>query len=662
MASTFRFWADKWVSIRLAVSCTTALVAALTACSGGASRAPAVTPTALATGLLAATGPVTLLSGAGGGFASTILSPTSTALFLAQNAASPDAVVGAGMLPSTLVTVSELPGAATQSSLRSGSSARPVHDVARDAEDAIRPDRIDVAAGMRAIAGTLRRTVTHVRSTQAMQRAVAQHAFKPTDAFTFQLQGGNISGTSGTRAPITVAAHLITQTAHANVWLDDTDANASEYPSGVQADMDIVGQRFEENFAVESVAFGGPYTTQTPQFQECDATGAVLTGTQSTADPGIDTTGKTDAQINIVITSALAGTGEGGYFFGADMLSQSEANCIPGTPKIHVNNLKTIVMASDKYVPSPNFAANNEPYWLLDVVPQTLAHEYQHYLHYINKFLQQIVAQPTNPSAGTIDDAFVDEGCSVLAQDLVVEMNQRNPLEKQSPLFVRLFLIEPDLFSLTAFSGFQPDPSGANAAAGYGYYHNTSGNYGLSYLFIRYLYDRFGGIAALHRLYAETATGGGPIDLGPAIAAANGESFAQLYLEFASAVAIHAGGTIPETSSDPRFTFSPSVILRGQTAAYSRRISANTRTIVQGGPENPEVFAGAQPLIDANGYVRETLRPGQTLTLRLISGATIFLTASGTPPGGATIRANGSAANFQGALVQGSIPTPSASF
>lgn len=655
----FRF--GRRVTIRLAVFCATAIVAALTACSGGSARAPSITPATPATGFLAATGPVTLLNGAAGGFASTVFSPASTALFLTQNAATPDAVVGAGTLPSTLVTVSELAGTAPQTVQRSARSVRPVHGVAREPENDIRPDRIDVAAGMRAIAGTLRRTATHVRSTQATQRAV-QFAFKPADAFTFQLQGGTISGTSGTQASIAVAAHLITQTAHANVWLDDTDANASEYPSGVQADMDIVGQRFEENFSVETLAFGSPYTTQTAQFQECDATGAALTGSQSTADPGTDTTGKTDPQINIVITSALAGTGEGGYFFGADMLSQSEANCIPGTPKIRVNNLKMIVMASDKYVPSPNFAANNEPYWLLEVAPQTLAHEYQHYVHYINKFLQQIVAQPTNPSAGTIDDAFVDEGCSVLAQDLVVEMNQRNPLEKQSPIFVRLFLIEPDLFSLTAFSGFQPDPSGANAAAGYGYYRNTSGNYGLSYLFIRYLYDRFGGVAALHRLYAETATGGGAIDVGPAIAAANGEGFAQLYLEFASAVAIHAGGTIPEIASDPRFTFSPSVILRGPTPVYSRRISANTRTIVQGGPENPEVFAGAQPLIDANGYVREVLRPGQTLTLRLISGATAFLTASGSPPGGATIRANGSAANFQGSLVQGAIPTPTASF
>ncbi len=657
-------------------------LATLAACGGGggggSSAAPPIvtpiptstpvptpTPTAVATaasgGFVPATSAVTILGGGSGAFGSTVTNAANTAVFTAQSASMPDSVTGSAgaTLQTSSLIVTESGGQATQSRLRAiASSPR----IVRDADTMRRPDLLSVDR-MRSIAQTIRRTATVGRSTQSTREiAATPQNFVPGATFTFQLQCGNISGTTSSTCKngvVAAPAHLITQTAHANIWLDDSDANAAEYPSGVQADMDKIGSLFEQNYAVETAAYGSAYTTSTVQFQECDANTTRLTGSP---DPGTDTTSRTDPQMNIIITNALAGTGEGGYFFGADMLSQSEANCIPGTPKIAVNNLKMFVMSSDINTPSPGFAANNEAFYLQETAPQTMAHEYQHYLHYINKFLQQIVVDPTNQNAGTIDNSFVDEGCSVLAQDLVVG-NGRDPKEAESPLFVRAYLLEPNLFSLTSFSGYQPDPASSSASAPYGYYHNNAGNYGFSYLMMRYLYDRFGGSAALHAVYAEKSNGLSGVDVGPVVAAAGGEPFAQVYQEFATALAVHVGGGAAEAVSDPRYAFSSQLVLRGPVQTYSRRISTNIRNIVQPGPLNPEVFNGSQPAFDASGnVVRQTLTPGQSLTLSLISGATVFITPTNTPSTGATVRASDSTPSFQGSLSQGPIPTPTPAY
>ena len=678
---------------RLSITVASAVIAlsALAACGGGGggssptppvgvvpttvpvTSAPPATPRAVVTpvpappapiiiGLVPATGPVTTMSGPSGGFGSTILNGTDTAVFVAQNATTPDVVEQGGSLQSSLILVSETVGQSTSTRARSAQALRPAQPFVRDADFRRRPDVLDLHDKMRTIVQSLRQTAYTDRSSQSTRRTQATpQNFQVGQSFVFHLQAGNISGTSTGPATKDITAHLISRSNHSNIWLDDADANPIEYPNGFQADMDVVAARFEENYNIETVAFGGPYTTRTVPFRQCDASGTELT---TNTDPGTDTTGNTDPEMNVVITDALAGTGEGGYFFGADMLSQSQANCISGTPKIVVNNLKMFVMASDKNTPSPGFLANNEFFYLNETVPQTMAHEYQHYLHYVNKVLQQIVSDPNqlHPS-GTFDNSFIDEGCSVLAQDLVVTGNNRNVgLESETPLFVRIFLLEPDLYSLTSFSGYQPDPGSSSATAPYGYYHNNAGNYGLSYLFVRYLYDRFNQTAALKKIYGERFSGTG-VDVGPAVAAAGGEQFTPLFNEFAAALAVHAGGSGPEITTDPKFSFSSSVVLRGPTATYSRRNGITTRNIVQPGPENPEIFVNNQPSLDARSQpLRQTLTPGQTITVNLIAGASLFVTPTLSPPTGATLRASGNVPLFQGALGQGPIPTPPPSY
>ena len=126
------------------------------------------------------------------------------------------------------------------------------------------------------------------------------------------------------------------------------------------------------------------------------------------------------------------------------------------------------------------------------------------------------------------------------------------------------------------------------------------------------------------------------------------------------------GGAGPEITADPRFTFSPAVVLRGPVVAFSRRTGTDVRTIVQPGPLNPEVFAGSapqpNPADSADPVVRVSLAPGTTLTLTLIAGAPLFLTPAGTPASGATVRATSTSAAFAASLGQGPIPTPAPAF
>ena len=245
----------------------------------------------------------------------------------------------------------------------------------------LRPERTTTADAA-AFYSRLQRGVVAGRDAAAARRT--EYAVGATN--TFVVQAGNISG-SASATPIPVPATLEAQSAHANIWLDNSDAaNASTIPSGVNADMNAAAAIFEQNYAIETTAYGPAYTTRTVQFAECSSTGATLSGSP---DPGTGTTANDDPHVNVLITKALSGSGEGGYFYAADMLSQSEANCVANPPQ--VNDLKMFVIGSDQYPAAAGFATNKEAYWLKEDMPQTMGHELQHYLHYINKFLQQIV-------------------------------------------------------------------------------------------------------------------------------------------------------------------------------------------------------------------------------------------------------------------------------
>ncbi|MBV8601976.1 MAG: hypothetical protein JO359_10480, partial [Candidatus Eremiobacteraeota bacterium] len=174
----------------------------------------------------------------------------------------------------------------------------------------------------------------------------------------------------------------------------------------------------------------------------------------------------------------------------------------------------------------------------------------------------------------------------------------------------------------------------------------------MAYLFVRYLYDRFGGQSALRAIYSDTrpGPGGNNANVNPVLAAAGNEPWPQLYNEFAIALAAQSTGI----TNDPRYSFSPQIVLRGPVqVTWVRSAPLNVRNLVYGGPQPPETFDGSGNL---TGYV--TLTTSSALTVRALDGATNFF-----PPapvsGGATVRAQtGSLPASEGAMVQGNLPTP----
>ena len=289
----------------------------------------------------------------------------------------------------------------------------------------------------------------------------------------------------------------------------------------------------------------------------------------------------------------------------------------------------------------PGWAAaspRNESFWLNTDVPRSMSHELQHLLHSHYKFFRPYA---TGTGNGTSDDAFIEEGCSMLAEDLATDPAPGQHLD--TPRYSYTYLLEPSLFSLTAFTGYQPDPSSSTSTP-YGFHSNTAGSYGQAYLFMRYLYDRFGP-SALTTIYNTPAPNGGPA---PVLAAAGGESFPQLYREFASAVSAQNS----PVATTP-YAFSSAVVLRGNVDVPSARLAPlNTRHLVFGGPQPPETFNNNQP----SGFL--TLGPGTTNTTFILDGGILYLPSSNGSSGNSINVTIPGAPSLAASLIQGALPTP----
>ena len=159
------------------------------------------------------------------------------------------------------------------------------------------------------------------------------------------------------------------------------------------------------------------------------------------------------------------------------------------------------------------------------------------------------------------------------------------------------------------------------------------------------MYDRFGGDQAMHRLYADiSAPTTGQANLHPLVAEANnGESFAQIYADFAAALAARN-----VASSDPRFSFGSNVLLVGKTTIPFPL--ATTVGAVFNGPRSPEDLTSSTP----NTVARIKLTPSSTVHAKLITGATLFFNVA--PSGGSLVELTSTSApasSVDGALVQG---------
>jgi hypothetical protein len=209
-------------------------------------------------------------------------------------------------------------------------------------------------------------------------------------------------------------------------------------------------------------------------------------------------------------------------------------------------------------------------------------------------------------------------------------------------------MFTPGNYSLTAFAGYDADPLSTSSNPPYGFFRSTAGNYGGAYLFARYLYDRFGGDAALHRVYNDLtpapSSASGLANVYPIQAEANGESFAQVYGEFAGALAARNSA-----SSDPRFTFSSNMLLDGLATVPIP--GGDTWNMRFNGPRSPQDITSSTP----GSLPRKKLTPGGgNVTIKLITGATVFPNVAAG--GGAVVTGTVSGApalGVNGMMVQG---------
>ena len=388
---------------------------------------------------------------------------------------------------------------------------------------------------------------------------------------------GSIGGSS-----MQVPATLKAVTAHGYIWVDDTLPGAGVDPTAIQS----IANDFENAYASDTAHYGSStYTTSSPglagyTLPTCDTTGAHDGGVV----PYFIT--PTDNKINVLLINELnLGSGVGGYFSAGNYFYQGALNCNIG----HGSTAASVTKSNEApmfvvgyYTPnSPTFETGE------DLVRGT-AHEFQHLINFVNHAIL---------NDGSYEDSWINEGMSMLAQDFAVQRMYPNTAFDVDDAGYRAgqYLAAPHNYSLTAFTGI----------SGGVQHYNCSGCYGEEYLFQRYLYDRFGGDAYLHKML------GLPLSYAN-LQQATGIDPAQAISDFA--VAIGATGT--GATSDPRFTFT-SINLRG---TYTDQWG-NGKDFL--GPATLPLAAGANThMLGSFFYLDgDATAAGKTITVKDVTGS-----------------------------------------
>lgn len=633
-----------------------AAAAALAACGGGGGGGsvgpPAgITPGPLATPTFAPAAGITLLAPAAGNvLVAGVPGTAADELVLAQVATTPGEPGTGGSLAQYAATVNETAGVSASSAAREAASVRSAQLRARIVEnrrsaqaERLRERAIPVdmlRAAMRGITVIRAGGAQSGRMTRAAAGTVGQQRTFKILTSKIGNSGGCAGGSTANRyiCNTTITATLKAVGAHGNIWVDNASlATPGEFT--VAGEFGQIAAKFDQYYATEIAAFAPAFYPGTPAVtfatggKQCDVNGNDIGSANYVRT---DISGSNGTSIDVVITDALAGTGEGGYYFGGDEIPQEVWNCDSSANRLVSNNTAMFVIGGNNYPPAPpQLLQFNETYWLNTDAPRGMSHELQHLLHDRWKVVKPEVTSAT----ATFDDAFLNEGMSMLAEDLATDPAPGRHID--TPRYTFVFLLEPSLFSLTAFAGYQPDPASTATNPPYGWFTNTAGSYGQAYLFQRYLYDRFGP-AYIASVYNSTASSVA------AVSAAANEPFPQLDREFA--LAVSAQNT--SVAAAP-YAFSSAVVLRGNVDVPSRRVAPlDVRHYVFSGPQPPELFANNQP----TGFL--ALSPGSSGSTFVIDGATLFLPAA-NEPAGSTVRVTApTAPAYQGGLLQGTLPTP----
>lgn len=234
----------------------------------------------------------------------------------------------------------------------------------------------------------------------------------------------------------------------------------------------------------------------TTAYQTCDAS-----GTANGMGPAyIPPYGAIDV---LIVPPGVLGAGVGGQFNPNDLAPQNIANCSHSKS----NEAATITVALDP-------STTNLDYYFQDFI----AHEATHLIAYANSAIAL-------GRTGTIPGA-INEGLASLAEDLVGKAPDYNTISQH----VTPFLQAPQNYAILSMNGIE--------GGKYGPY--TLGNYGASYLLMRYIADRYG-LGFAHGYIVNDPTTSDATSFATLASAAGATSFSRLYGDFGTTLAASSG-------------------------------------------------------------------------------------------------------------------------
>lgn len=409
------------------------------------------------------------------------------------------------------------------------------------------------------IVNRLRLQMRHVAGTRRFVRSSSIPAtlVPGTTTANFWVQNSSIGTNNGSYQQ--VAMTLEVQTTHGNIWIDNSLLSDSRFTSGsVAATASQIAAVFENAYASDTQHFAYPeYVATTGALANGGNAGPLCDSTGASAGTGDQVVVPADPRINVAVLDVQSlGSGVGGYFSGINYFTQAAVNCLIG----HNYTASTVPKSNE----APMFfvgynSANSSNFELNEDLVRGTAHEFQHLINFANRVI-------INPST-VGEDAFVNEGLSMLAQDFAVHsMFNSVPFDVADALQYRAltYLDAPSQFSLTGFSGIDPPGFSEGTAA---MYNCGGGCYGSAYLFQRYLYDRCGGDNYTHQMES-AGLGGGANILHACGTSTAGEAFGDLVADFGMALASSSAGV----TGDPKFSFGT----LGLTSTYTDQFGQRT--------------------------------------------------------------------------------------
>ncbi|HEY5258933.1 MAG TPA: hypothetical protein VIJ12_11215 [Candidatus Baltobacteraceae bacterium] len=335
----------------------------------------------------------------------------------------------------------------------------------------------------------------------------------------------------------TVPATLEAQSTHGNIWIDSSlisgaNSSSSFNAGNAQTTAGSIDADFENGYSSDTTHFGTPnYASNSPGrsviYETCGATGTPIgSGAQYIAQPA-------DQRINVmVLNSANLGAGVGGYFSSINYYPQNILNCIT-SQTLKSNEAPMIYVGW--------FQANGASYELNEDMVRGTAHESQHLINFVNHSI--LASGASSASYGGTEDTFINEGLSMLAQDLAVNtMFPSIPFDSLDALnHAAAYLNAPQNFSISGFIGIDSSPYGNGSTVSY---NCGGGCYGGAYLFERYMRDRFGGDTYTHSMETNGALGFANL-----VASCQcSETAPQLLQDFALAMAANTVGVTGESA------------------------------------------------------------------------------------------------------------------